>query len=72
MPDTLVPRKRSIIEMIMDQFTNISQIEHACHRSPINALINIICGLITYCHQPKKPSLTVERACLPILTPNSR
>jgi hypothetical protein len=39
-----------------------SQIEHSRHRSPINALINIICWLIAYCHQPKKPSLTMEWA----------
>jgi hypothetical protein len=30
------------------------------YRSPINAMINVICGLIAYCHQPKKPSLHME------------
>jgi len=43
---SLISRKGSIIETIIDQFKNISQIEHSRHRSPINALINVICGLI--------------------------
>jgi hypothetical protein len=41
----------------LDQLKNISQIEHTRHRSPINCFINIMAGLIAYCHQPKKPSL---------------
>ena len=60
--DKLLARKRSIIETIIDQLKNISQIEHSRHRSPINAMINVICGLIAYCHQPKKPSLQMEWA----------
>jgi transposase len=55
--DKLLLRKRAIIETIIDQLKNISQIEHSRHRSPINFLVNLICGLIAYCHQPKKPSL---------------
>ena len=60
--DKLLARKRSIIETIIDQLKNISQIEHSRHRSPINAMINVICGLIAYCHQPKKPSLLMDWA----------
>ena len=55
--DKLLLRKRSIVETIIDQLKNISQIEHTRHRSPFNFLINLLCGLIAYCHQPKKPSL---------------
>ena len=55
--DKLLLRKRSIIETINDQLKNISQIEHTRHRSPGNFLINLISGLIAYCHQKKKPSL---------------
>ena len=54
-------RKRSIIETIIDQLKNISQIEHSRHRSPINFLVNVLCGVIAYCHQPKKPSLGLDR-----------
>ena len=55
--DKLLLRKRAIVETIIDQLKNISQIEHSRHRSPINFLVNLICGLIAYCHRPKKPSL---------------
>ena len=57
--DKLLLRKRAIIESVVDQLKNISQIEHSRHRCPINAFVNIIAGLIAYCHQPKKPSLNL-------------
>ena len=64
MPNRLLPlvdkillRKRAIVETIIDQLKNISQIEHSRHRSPVNFVVNLVCGLIAYCHQPKKPSL---------------
>ncbi len=60
--DKLLARKRSIIESIIDQCKNISQIEHSRHRSPVNFGVNVLCGLIAYCHQPKKPSLHLEWA----------
>lgn len=62
--DKLLLRKRAIIESIVDQLKNISQIEHTRHRSPINCFINVIAGLIAYCHQPKKPSLNLFPAGL--------
>lgn len=64
--DKLLLRKRAIIESVVDQLKNISQIEHTRHRSPINCFINILAGLIAYCHQPKKPSLNLfSTAVLP-------
>src|SRR6266540_5757425 len=57
--DKLLLRKRAILESLIDQLKHISQIEHTRHRSPINCFINIIAGLIAYCHQPKKPSLNL-------------
>ena len=62
--DSLFLRKRSIVESIIDQLKNISHIEHSRHRSPQNFLVNLMCGLIAYCHQPKKPALLI---CPPIL-----
>jgi Transposase DDE domain len=69
--DKLLLRKRAIVESIVDQLKNLSQIEHTRHRSATGLLANLACGLIAYCHQPKKPSLwhdqdEVTRA-LPIL-----
>jgi len=58
--DKLLSRKRSIIETVIDQLKNISQIEHSRHRSQLNCWVNIMCGLIAYCHQPKKPGLHLE------------
>lgn len=55
--DKLLLRKRAIAECIIDQLKNISQIEHTRHRSPTNFVVNLLCGLIAYCHQPNKPSL---------------
>jgi hypothetical protein len=63
--DKLLTRKRSIIETIIDPLKNISQIEHSRHRSPTNCLVNIVCGLIAYCHHPKKPSLNIKEFFLP-------
>jgi transposase len=58
--DKLLSRQRSIIETINDQLKNISQIEHSRHRSAVNFCVNVLCGLIAYCHQPKKPSLRLN------------
>jgi len=56
--DKILLRKRSIIETINDQLKNISQIEHSRHRSIYNFVVNILCGLIAYTHQPKKPTIS--------------
>ena len=59
--DKLLLRKRALIETIIDQLKNIAQIEHTRHRSPVNFMVNLIGGLIAYCHQPKKPTLKIEQ-----------
>jgi hypothetical protein len=58
--DRLMLRKRAVVETLIDQLKNISQIEHSRHRSPVNCFINILCGLIAYSHQPKKPGIAME------------
>ena len=64
--DRILLRKRAIIESVIDQLKNISQIEHSRHRSVTGFLVNLLCGLIAYARQPKKPSLAREAlACLP-------
>jgi DDE family transposase len=68
--DKLLLRKRSILETIIDQLKNISQIEHTRHRSLANFMVNVVCGLIAYCHQPKKPSLALDLPQLEALIPN--
>src|SRR5881275_187243 len=58
--DKLLLRKRAIIETIIDQLKNISQIEHSRHRSPINFVVHLIAGLLAYSHQDKKPGLHLD------------
>jgi transposase len=58
--DQFFLRKRAIVESIYDQLKNISQIQHTRHRSPVGFMINLLAGLIAYCHQPKKPSLNLQ------------
>jgi len=59
----------AIVETIIDQLKNtpvlragarVSQIEHTRYRSATNFLVNVLCGLIAYCHQPKKPTLHLD------------
>ena len=57
--DKLLTRKRFIIETIVDQLKNISQIQHTRHRSTTNFLVNLVAGLIAYTWQPPKPSLNL-------------
>ena len=62
--DKLLLRKRAIIESIIDQLKNISQIEHSRHRSPTNFVVHVLAGLIAYSHQDKKPGLHLDAHAL--------
>lgn len=56
--DKILLRKRAIIETVIDQLKNISQIEHTRHRSFWNFLVNLVSGLIAYSWREKKPTLS--------------
>ena len=43
--DKLLLRKRALIETVIDQLKNISQIEHPRHRSFVNCLVTLLAGL---------------------------
>ena len=58
--DKLMLRKRAIIESVIDQLKNISQIEHSRHRSVANFFVNLVAGLIAYTWREKKPSLNIR------------
>ena len=58
--DRVMLRKRAIIESVVDQLKNISQIEHSRHRSVSNCLVNLLAGLIAYTWREKKPSLNIR------------
>ena len=58
--DKIMLRKRAIIESVIDQLKNVSQIEHTRHRSVVNFFVNLIAGLIAYTWREKKPSLNIR------------
>jgi hypothetical protein len=60
--DKIMLRKRAIIESVVDQLKNISQIEHSRHRSVANCFVNLVAGLIAYTWREKKPSLNIRVA----------
>ena len=69
--DKLLTHKRSIIETIVDQLKNISQMALTLHRSIRNFVVNLLAGLIAYTWQPKKAALLLsdkDLALLPALT----
>ncbi len=59
--DKLLLRKRSVIETVNDQLKNMCNIEHTRHRSPINAMVNLVAGLIRYTYFEKKPSINFSQ-----------
>jgi hypothetical protein len=58
--DRVMLRKRAIIESVVDQLKNISQIEHSRHRSVANCFVNLLAGLVAYTYREKKPSLNIR------------
>jgi hypothetical protein len=58
--DKIMLRERAIIESVVDQLKNISQIEHSRHRSVANCFVNLLAGLSAYTWQEKKPSLNIR------------
>lgn len=58
--DRVYLRRRAIVETVIDQLKNISQVEHSHHRSVFNFMVNLVRSLIAYTHQPKKPSLAYQ------------
>src|SRR6201989_2007101 len=68
--DKIMLRKRAIIESVVDQLKNISQIEPSRHRSVANCFVNLLAGLVAYTFREKKPSLNIrvkEQLRLPAL-----
>ena len=56
--DKILLRKRALIETVNDQLKNVCQIEHSRHRSPINAFVHLIAGLVAFTWQEKRPALS--------------
>ncbi|SCY19490.1 hypothetical protein SAMN02746069_02554, partial [Legionella israelensis DSM 19235] len=56
-----------IVESVIDQLKNISNIEHSRHRSVFNFMVNILAGLAAYALKPKKPSLNIEKTFVAVV-----
>lgn len=67
--DALMLRKRAVVESVIDQLKNISQVEHSRYRSPASLVLNVFAALTAYCLQPKKPcvNLDIPAPCQDIL-----
>ena len=55
--DFLFANKRGVIETIFDVLKNNCDIWHTRHRSPVNAIIHLVAGLIAYQLRDNKPSI---------------
>jgi len=64
--DAHLLRQRRVVESVIDQFKNVSQIQHTRHRSLTGFLTNLFAGLLAYCHQPAKPSIQTSLPALVI------
>lgn len=57
--DKLKLRKRGLIESVNDLLTSVFDVEHTRHRSPFNAIVNVLSGLIAYGFYDRKPSIVI-------------
>lgn len=55
--DKVLLRKRFIIETIFGILKKDMNIDHTRHRSPINALVNMIAALVAYSYKTNKPKI---------------
>lgn len=57
--DKLKLRRRGLIELVNDLLTSVFDVEHTRHRSPFNAIVNVLGGLVAYGFYDCKPSIVV-------------
>jgi len=58
--ESILLRKRAIIESVNDELKNICHLQHTRHRSISGFLLNIMSVLAAYSFFPKKPSLNIK------------
>lgn len=57
--DMVLDRKRGFIETVNDVLKNNCDVWHTRHRSPVNAIIHLVSGLIAYQFRDRKPSIII-------------
>ncbi len=65
--DKIILRKRGMIDSVIGQLKYICQIEHSRHRSPVNFIVNLLGGLVSYSLRPDKPTLHLEKSAIRLL-----
>jgi hypothetical protein len=55
--DKMWLKSRGMIESVIDLLKHICDIEHSRHRSPVNAMVNLLGGLSAYSFLDQKPSV---------------
>jgi hypothetical protein len=61
MADKIMPRKRFVIETVLDTLKSERGLEHSRHRSPMNAMVHLLSGLVADAFRPGKPSISLNR-----------
>lgn len=59
--DKLRLSKRGVMESVNDLLMTIMDIDHTRHRSPINAVVHLLGGLIAYSYYSDKPHAILEK-----------
>ena len=60
--DSLLLRKRALIESINDILMTVFDIDHSRHRSAKNAIVHLLAGLSAYAYYPQKPTVFIPNA----------
>lgn len=58
--DKLRLKKRALIESVNDILMTVMDIDHRRHRSPVNALVHVMAGLVAYHFYETKPSVFIR------------
>ena len=58
--DKLRLKKRALIESVNDILMSVMDVDHSRHRSPLNALVHTMSGLVAYHFYDTKPSVFVK------------
>lgn len=58
--DKLRLKKRALIESVNDILMSVMDVDHSRHRSPLNAIVHIMAGLVAYHFYDTKPSVFVK------------
>ncbi len=69
--DKILLRKRGMIDSIIGKLKAGCQIEHSRHRNPLNFVVNLLGGLVTYSLSPNKPSAYIEKSAIRLLNMRS-